>query len=225
MTKIDPLDVPLYSLSAAARWVGIPPTTLHKWVYGRDYPAGGKTLHSRPLIVPADSEDGRLSFANIAEAHILGATRKYRISMADVRAAIDLVQKAQPGAKHPLLTGRFYHRGKRIFVEFLSGKIAASKPIEGQLALGDLLDSYLERIHRDDRGRVIRLFPVRRNEGKSVVLNFEVAGGQPIIAGTGILVEYVQDLYRAGLGIPKIAAQYGLGEPTIAEAIQFIAAA
>jgi uncharacterized protein (DUF433 family) len=224
MLKPDPIDVPLYSLHAVARWVGIPPTTLHKWVYGRDYPAGGRIRRSRPLITPADPKTGKLSFANIAEAHLLNVTRKYRISMADVRAAIDLVQRSQPGAKHPLLTGHFYRRGKYIFVDYLSTKIAASRPIQGQPLLGHEFDEYLERIERDERGKVLRLFPVRHNERKTIVLNSGVAGGQPIIAGTGILVEYVQDLRKAGLSAPEIAAQYGLDEEKIVEAIRYIAA-
>ena len=224
MQKPDPIDVPMYSLSAAARWVGVPHTTLHKWVFGRDYPAGGRMRRSKPLIVPADPEHRRLSFANIAEAHLLNVTRKYRIPLHDVRAAIDLVQASQPGAKHPLLTGHFYRRGKYIFVDFLSQKIAASRPIEGQPLLGHEFDEYLERIERDERGKIIRLFPVRRNESKTVVLNSGVAGGQPIIAGTGILVEYVQDLHRIGLSPHKIAAQYGLDESKIVEAINYIAA-
>src|SRR5690349_18442107 len=85
--QVHPLDVPAYSVSAVARWVGVPSTTLHKWVYGRDYPAGGSTRHTGGLIVPADEERGLLSFANVAEAHILDAFRKYRYSMKEIRSA------------------------------------------------------------------------------------------------------------------------------------------
>ena len=210
MSKTEPIERPLYALSTAARWVGIPSTTLHKWVHGRDYTAGGRRRRFLPLISPADPDRGRLSFANIAEAHILGAMRKHRVPMADMRAAIDLAIQGQPDSKHPLLTGRFFRVGKKILVQYLSSKVAASKPIEGQLALGDLLDAYLERIERDDRGRVVRLFPVLRNESKVVALNFDVGGGQPVIAGTGILVEYVRDLHNAGMTIPTIADEYRL---------------
>src|SRR5688572_15883485 len=98
MTRIDPIDVPMYSLRAAARWVGVPPSTLHKWVFGRYYPAGGRMKKSRALIVPADKELGLLSFANIAEAHLLNVARRHGISMEDMRAAIDLAQRSQPTA-------------------------------------------------------------------------------------------------------------------------------
>lgn len=224
MAKIDPRDIPLYRLSEAARWVGVPPSTLRKWMYGREYPAGGATRYSAPLITPADPDNGRLSFANIAEVHILDATRKHQIPMADVRAAIDLVLREER-SPHPLLTGRFYRSGKRLFVEYLSEKIAAYAPAVGQRPLGDLLEDYLERIERDSRDRVMQLFPMRYNDSRRVALDFNIAAGQPVVAGTGILVEFLRDLQKVGTSIPKIASQYNLDEFTVAEAINYIVAA
>ncbi|MGC4084755.1 MAG: DUF433 domain-containing protein [Vicinamibacterales bacterium] len=206
MKKPDPREIPLYNLTEAARWVGVPPSTLRKWMYGRTYPAAGTVRRSEPLFQPADPERGRLSFANIAEAHILDATRKHRIPMADVRAAIDLVL-SERRSEHPLLTGRFFRYGKRLFVEYLNEKVAAYAPNVGQRPLGDLLDRYLERIERDNKDRPIALFPMRYNESRRVVLDFNVSGGQPVVAGTGILVEHLRDLQKAGVSIDKIAYQ------------------
>src|SRR5689334_22916462 len=104
---LDPIDVPLYSLGTAARWVGVPRTTLDKWVYGRDEIIGGKRRRYGPVIKAADPDRGLLSFANIAEAHILESVRDDRISLADLRAAIDIAQRDDPSARHPLLTGKF----------------------------------------------------------------------------------------------------------------------
>lgn len=223
MSKSDPTDIPLYSAREAARFVGVPPSTLQKWLRGREYPAGGTIKWSKPLITPANPKTGELSFANLAEAHILDATRKARIPMADVRAAIDMLQ-SEHSYKHPLLSGRFYKIGKRMFVEYLNQIVSASRPTEGQPQLGDLLEQYLERITRDENDRPIRLFPMRYNESKRVVLNFDIAAGQPVVTGTGILVEFLNDLHQAGTSIPKIARQYDLDEFTVAEAIHYIAA-
>jgi uncharacterized protein (DUF433 family) len=216
----DPVELPFYHLATAARWVGVPTSTLDKWVYGREYLVGGKTKRSRPLISVADADRGLLSFANIAEAHILAATRGHRILMSDIRAAIDDVQADNPSAAHPLLTGKFFRRGRTLFVERATEKISASSPTQGQRFLRDF-DAYLERIEIN-QGQFIRLFPVRRNENKVVVLNSDVAGGRPIIAGTGILVEYVQDLRKTGLSTRKIAEQYGLDEMTVVQALNYI---
>jgi uncharacterized protein (DUF433 family) len=176
-----------------------------------------------------------LSFANLAEAHILEVTRKHRIPMPDVREALDILTREDPREPHPLLTGKFYHQGKRLFVESLSEKISVSKPTVGQRQLDEGLmsleqitrdlDFYLDRIGRDDEENPLELFPVRRNINKHVVINFEIAGGQPVVTGTGIQVEFLRDLQRSGMSIPDIASQYRLQSDVVAEAIEYIIAA
>lgn len=234
-TLVDPSEVPLYRLREAARFIGIPPSTLHKWVYGRDFSSAGSRRHSERLLVPADPARGFLSFANLAEAHILEVTRKNRIPMPDVRSALDILRKEDPHESHPLLTGKFYHQGKRLFIESLSEKISVAKPTVGQRQLGEEimtleqikrdLDFYLDRIGRDEEENPLELFPVRRNANKHVVINFEIAGGQPVVAGTGIQVEFLRDLQRSGMAIPDIASQYRLQSDVVAEAIEYIIAA
>lgn len=230
-TVIRPYDVPLYRLREAARFVGIAPSTLQKWVRGRYDTASG----SAPIIRPADPAACMLSFANLLEAHILEVTRKEDISLRDVRYAISVLEEEDPLERHPLLTGKFYRHGKKLFVESLSEKIAASRPHEGQRPLGDFLDRvverigrdldfYLERIDRDADEIPYQLFPVRRNARKVVAVNFEVAGGQPVIAGTGIQIEFLRDLQRSGMTISEIANQYKLAGEAVAEAIEYIAA-
>ena len=230
-----PYDIPLYRLREAARFVGIHPSTLHKWVHGRDYKAGGSARFSGPVIEAADPTRGKLSFANLLEAHILEVTRREHIQMQDVRYAIYMLRQEDPSERHPLLTGKFSRLGKKLFVDYLSEKIAASRPHAGQRPLGDFLDGvvtqigrdldfYLERIERDAEENPYRLFPVRRNENKVVALDFEVAGGQPVVAGTGIQVEFLRDLQRTGMSIPDIADQYRLKSYVVAEAIEYIAA-
>lgn len=231
----EPREIPLYRLREAARFIGMPPSTLQKWAFGRDFWSGGHRRHSERLLVPADPSLGLLSFANLAEAHILEVTRKHRIPMPDVRAALDILRQEDPHESHPLLTGKFYHQGKRLFVETLSEKISVAKPTAGQRQLGENmmglkqitrdLDFYLDRIGRDKDDNPLELFPVRRNANKHVVINFEIAGGQPIVAGTGIQVEFLRDLQRSGMSIPDIASQYRLQSDVVAEAIEYIIAA
>jgi uncharacterized protein (DUF433 family) len=235
-TPRRPYDVPLYRLREAARYVGVAPSTLQKWVHGRDYPAGGSRRFSGPVIQPADEETGRLSFANLLEAHILESTRKTHISLPDVRYAIQVIQREYPNERHPLLTGKFYRYGKKLFVQSLQEKIAASKPNEGQRPLEGILDGileqvgrdldfYLDRISRDqDDENPYEVIPVRGNSNKVVAVNFEIAGGHPVIAGTAIQIEFLRDLNRSGMSITDIASQYRLMNNVVAEAIEYLAA-
>ena len=218
--KYDPIDIPLHRLGTAARWVGVPASTLRNWMYGRDYVAWGRAQSSPPLIEPADPKRGLLSFANITEAHLIEATRGYGIALKDIRYAIDQVRRDDPSDPHPLLGGTLLRRGKSLYVRTIAEVISASRPTEGQRFLTDF-ETDLQRIEIKKDGN-IRLFPVRRNEHKTVVLNSEVAGGQPIIAETGILVEHLRDMRDAGMSVRNIAKQYGLAEATIGQAINYI---
>src|SRR5687767_1077735 len=96
-----PYDVPLYHLREAARFVGIAPSTLQKWVHGRDYTAGGALRFSDRVIEAADPRNGMLSFANLLEAHILEVTRKQHIRLPDLRYAINTIREDDPGERHP----------------------------------------------------------------------------------------------------------------------------
>lgn len=224
MLSNDPREIPLYSLAQAARWVGVPKSTLQKWVFGRDERQNGRIVRADRLITPADRQ-GALSFANLVEIHILSATRRFRIPVADIRAALDIVLSDEPTAAHPLLSGRFHRSGKRLFVESLNEKVAASKPIQGQRPLGDLLDQYLDRIVVDDALDPIQLFPMKRNDSQRVVLDFNISSGRPVVKGTGILVECLADLYKAGTSVSTLANEYRLDEQTVVSALDFLAAA
>lgn len=235
-TPLRPYDIPLYSLREGARFVGIPPSTLNKWVNGRDYPAGGEVRFSEPVIQAADEKLGLLSFANLLEAHLLESTRKTSITLPDVRYAIKIIQQEDPTERHPLLTGKFYKHGKRLFVQSLQEKIAASRPQQGQRPLGGIIDDiveqigkdldfYLDRIRRDENGEnPFEVVPVRRNSNRVVAVNFQIAGGHPVINGTGIQIEFLRDLKRAGMSVADIAGQYRLESSIVAEAIEYLAA-
>ena len=65
------LEVPLYSVFEASRYLQIRENTLRSWVSGRSYPlrsgANRRTVPVIELAVPAKS---RLSFSNLTEAHV-----------------------------------------------------------------------------------------------------------------------------------------------------------
>src|ERR1700733_3628599 len=97
----DPREVPLYSLSEAALFLGFPATTLRYWPQPHDYPRKG---HVEPFILPAgmstDMATGKdvawLSFYNVSEAHILSAmTRFHGVKWPRVRQALDTFKDMQ----------------------------------------------------------------------------------------------------------------------------------
>jgi uncharacterized protein (DUF433 family) len=218
----DPREVPMYEVAVAASYVGIPASTLRTWVFGRPFPVADRLHWSDRLIEPADEKRRLLSFANLAEAHILQATREHRIPVKKVRTALDYLRDQAPGIRHPLLTEDFYAFQKDLFIKRLQEIVNVGRG--GQLAL-DFLDSYLERLVRDESGLPFRFFPMRQNRDRHVMVDMHISSGQPVLAETGILAEILHGRNIAGESAEEIARDYGLDERSVIDAIRYIAAA
>jgi uncharacterized protein (DUF433 family) len=209
--------------------------TLDSWVNGRKYPTAAGQRFFKPLIeLPTP---GSLSFYNLVEAHILLSTRKkHRVEMPSIRRAIDYVRKTYPSA-HPLLSENFLTDGKDLFIKKIEGPKGQEQTINvsswGQLGLGPILDFYLRRIERDDKGWPIKLFPIRMtwsgelttDPPRVVVIDPAVSSGRPVVNGTGVMAEVIFGRFNTGEGIESIAADYGLTVPQIEEAIRYAPAA
>ncbi|MDE2787010.1 MAG: DUF433 domain-containing protein [Chloroflexota bacterium] len=71
----DPRHAPLYSIPECARYLGLPASTVRRWLGkpGSDRKAAGK-----PLIIPAGSDPTALSFTNLVEIFVLSSLNRNR---------------------------------------------------------------------------------------------------------------------------------------------------
>lgn len=233
--EIDRRDVPRYGIKEAAGFLGMPLATLNSWVNGRNYPTAAGQKQFRPLLKLASP--GSLSFFNLVEAHILLSTRrKHNVEMPAIRRAIEYVGRTFP-SPHPLLNENFLTDGKDLFIEKIESSTGRVQTINvsrwGQLGLGPILDFYLQRIVRDEKGWPIKLFPIRMNwpgdlksdPPRVVVIDPTVSSGQPVVNGTGVMAQVIVGRFNTGEGIEEIAEDYGLKTSQIEEVIRYAPAA
>lgn len=223
----DPREVPKYILKEVAWYLDIPTSTLRWWCLGREYTINGQQRKSSALIKPAlyDPHNPSLSFYNLAEAHILAATRKFhKISMQKIRNAIDYLEEHHR-SQHPLLGQDFFTDGKDLFIKRIIETVNLSK--KGQLAFKELVDAHLDRLMKDGSGWPTQIFPVRHRDvsRKPIVIVPTVAGGHPITARKGIRVTVLMNRKQAGESYQQIAEDYGLTDIEVEEAIQYMEAA
>jgi uncharacterized protein (DUF433 family) len=214
-TKIDPREVPAYTVGEAAHYLGVPKSTLRAWFAGQ--------REFRPVIRPADAQKLGLSFTNLVEAYVLTAIRRqHKVALPTIRRGLDyLVRKL--GAKRPLLEQQFATNGVELFVDHLGHVINISR--DGQLEMADLIRAYLERIDRDPRGLPIKLYPFMRKQApreqpRTVVIDPRVSFGRPVLAGTGIPTAVLAEQFKAGDPVPLLAKEYGADEEAVWDAIR-----
>lgn len=224
------LEVPLYGLPEAARYLGIPENTLRSWVAGRAYPVrSGGSRRSEPIIQLPASADMRLSFNNLTEAHVLDALRRqYRVELPQIRRAMTYLRE-QFRTTHPLVHHQMLTDGKHLFVEAagISDVINASR--HGQLAMRDLIGLHLQRVEWDQDGFVARLYPFTRSrrtaadeasQPRVVTMDPRVEFGRPILKVSAVPTAVIADRYKAGESVADLAEDYGEDPLNIEEAIR-----
>jgi uncharacterized protein (DUF433 family)/transposase-like protein len=218
----DPREIPAYSISEAARYVGVHPRTLRSWVKGQSYQTKGGERWFAALIRAPSSEG--LSFMNLLEAHVLTALRQQRfVPMRDIRQVLNRILRQNPGTRFPLATHRFATLGRKLFLEEAEGHTTPS----GQAAFASFLDAYLQRIEHGADGWGAKLYPFPRflmgqaNAPRSVSMSPQLAFGRPVLDGTRIPTSIIAQRLVTGETPEEIAEDYDRGVGEILDAIRW----
>lgn len=217
----DVREHPRYSLEDAAHFLHIPLSTMKAWVRGQHYKSGatGRTINFSPLIVPACPSKGLLSFYNLAEAHVLRATRERAVPLKNVRRALEYIREQLPSSPHPLISYEFSTFGKSVFVEHLGHTINATA--HGQTAMRKLLETYLQRIDRDAHGMPIQLYPMNTHH---LAINPRLSSGQPVVKGTRIMASVLAARKKSGESYDDLVRDYRLTPSQIEQVLTEYAA-
>jgi len=220
-----PVDIPTYSFTDAARYLGIPVSTLRSWVLGQRYRTKSGDGFFKPLIEleEQDTAPRLLTFTNLVEAHVLDAVRRvHNISMNKVRETLEFVLERY-GTRHPLAQLEFQTDGVDLFLQELGTLVATSA--QGQTVMREMLGTYLKRVEWDEEGVAHRLYPFTResrspDEPRYVVIDPRISFGRPVLAGTGIPVDILVERFHAGESTASLADDYSCEVFLIEEALR-----
>ncbi len=220
---MNPVEIPAYPLTEAARWLRLPQATVRSWLLGRRYATTSGQRQFRHVLPMADLSRHLLSFRDLAEMHVLATIRReHRLRLPPVRNAITYLRKTFD-TDHPLSDQQMLTDGKELFIERYGQLISASA--QCQMAMKRVLEASLQRIERDRSGVPIRLYPFTRSQiagnPQSVVIDPRIQFGRPCLAGTGIPTAIVAERYLAGDSIELLAQDYQRHVDEIEEAIRY----
>lgn len=209
----DPREMPNYSISEASDYLGLPRSTVRWWVKGKD--------DHRPVIALADAKQNALSFFNLVEVHVLSALKKEGLKLPGIRTAVRHLQQ-RLGVDRPLARESFLTDGVNLFVERLGQLIDVSS--NGQIAMREMIKSYLTRVDYGRDGLALRLYPFTRrgelDDPRAVVFDPEISFGRLVLAGTGTPTAEIADRFRAGETLESLADDFGVKAVEVQEAIR-----
>jgi uncharacterized protein (DUF433 family) len=223
----DPRDRPAYTLAEAARYVKVASATLRSWVVGRPYPKADGIGHFRPLIHPPSREPVQLSFWNLIEAHVLRSLRtEHGVSLNDVRKAIVYAEKSLK-IESLLRSKQLRTQAGDLLLERY-GELIELSPSR-QLAMRRLFQDHLARVEWDEWQFPVRLYPFVLGYGspscKPIAIDPSVAFGRPVVSRLGIGTETIAERIDAGEDVAEVAADYGLTEAEVEQAVLYERAA
>ena len=210
----DPRTLPAYPMVEAARYLALRPTTLGSWFRG-----------GNPILA-ADRDAEQLSFFNLVEAFVLkGLREEHRLSMQNIRRAVEELRQLYPTFSHPLAQLGLSVLNRDLYSDRDGLLVDASRG--GQLGMRRVLELYMNRVDKDPTGAT-RLYPFTRTQleksPRLVSIDPRISFGRPVIGGTSIPTAALHDRWKAGDSIVVLAEDYDRSVEEIEEAVRYEAA-
>lgn len=233
--NVDDLELPMYSLTDAARYLKIHPATLRSWLVGRTYRLrSGAIRRSSPIIAASSTKPLLLSFYNLVEANVLSTIRQtYGVNFRKIRITLEHIKNEPESPRHVFATKEFLTDRRDLFIE--EGKSLVCTSQYGQQVIKCVFEQLLERIDRDEFNRPRRVYPfitripvdtspeceVIRSQPKSIVIDPFVSFGNPVVVGTGVPTRIIAGRFSAGEDISILSDDYDIEEEKIKEALEY----
>lgn len=228
-------DVPLYSITDAARHIDVSRSTFDSWARGYARRSKDRTpVTGAPVItlLPTVDRGPSVPFIGLAEGFVLAAFRQAGVPLQRIRPAITRLQE-RLGIEHVLASRSLYTDGAEVLYDFAEstgdtpeGKSARQLVVarNDQLVFREVVDSYLRRIEfaTDDWARAIHL---PQYGTADVLVDPQRSFGIPIFARGGVRVEVVLNRFKAGESIEELSEDFGVPTDELLDALRVHTAA
>lgn len=119
--ELDRFRAPLYTVPEAARYLGVPESTMGTWAHGyHRRPTGRAEVFGAPVltVVPSDVR-GRpvIPFIGLAEGLVLAAMRSSGVPLQRIRPVLERLQQ-EFGLEHALGSRRLYTDGAEVLYDY-----------------------------------------------------------------------------------------------------------
>lgn len=217
---LDARAMPRYSHGEAARYLGLPESTIRAWFVGMPYGTQPNVRRYEPILNPA--ADDLLSFYDIASAHVLMALKAKGARPEDLRYIVGDLEREYPGSPYPLLGRNFYLFGRDVVIKKVGQRLNLSQ--NRQQGLKTIMDRFLARVEVDANLMPLRFAPLRTHRERSkgfIVIDPDYASGRPVVRGTGVAAEIIAKRKGSGESVAYLAKDYRISRRAVEEAVKY----
>jgi uncharacterized protein (DUF433 family) len=227
----DRFDAPLYTVAEAARYLGVPESTLRSWVHGyRRLGSGRREVSGEPVLTSRPSTAPRgpvIPFVGLVEGLVLAAMRRSGVPLQRIRPALTRVSE-EFGIRHALASQRLFTDGAEILFDYSehgedSEAATAARELvvirNGQTVFNEVVEGYLRGIEfgADGYPTLIRL---PAYEVADLVADPSRGFGQPVFARGGARLEDALSMFTAGESLEIVADEYGMPLEQLEDAVR-----
>ncbi len=217
----DQFGIGVYSVSEAARMIGMSGPRLRRWLSGYESGDSSHRIQHSPLWTPQhDREDELfLGFRDLVEARIVNALRSERIGLQTIRKCIELAREIIVDER-PFSTRNFKTDGKSIFLEITEG-VSDPKLIDlrsRQHVFKEVVAPSLVGLEFGvEAAERWWLLPHRR----SIVADPNRSFGRPIVASVGITTERIAQAVLAEGSSARVAKLFDIRLADVSDALSY----
>src|SRR4051812_8713437 len=111
-------EKPLYTVTEAASYVGVPRSTFDTWVRGyRRTPKNRSPVYGDPLLTSVSEHGLSIPFVGLVEGMVLAAFRETGLPLQRIRPALDRL-RAENGLEYALASEHLYTDGAELFYDY-----------------------------------------------------------------------------------------------------------
>jgi uncharacterized protein (DUF433 family)/DNA-binding transcriptional MerR regulator len=200
----DPrFDVPLYTVSEAARHLDLAPSTLRYWI------AQKGIVRSIAARVRGEAT---LPFVALAQIEFIRGLRREGLSLRAVNEGVTALAKEL--GREWLVRSRLAHDGADILVRLAESDNEWGRARDGQAGIPGVMELGMQTIAFDSAGMPERV-TLTTYESADVIIDPRFAFGQPVIQGRGVRIEDIAQLFFAGEPISVVSEEFDISTETV----------
>lgn len=211
----------IYSYAEADRIANVSRGTTKRWVTGYRYARNGERVTQGAVTTGEyDERTPGITFGELIEVAAIARLRDAGLGGRAIREIVDRCREVF-GTPRPLSQLRFKTDGRETFVqvseEFLM-PVHGTKRSTLYRAWDQVLDPFLTTVDYQD-GVAYRWWPDGRET--DVVVDPDYGLGVPVVSGTGVRTEIINELFLADVSLEEIADDFQLTTDQVTDAIRF----